>query len=89
MNSSFDITRLDVTGAWPPPEGVTPNFIDPPSIASQVAPLRIAFASAATFFVILRIYTRGVLIRSLGIDDGMELSRIFLALAYYSIQLLL
>jgi hypothetical protein len=70
MNTSFGDTRSSVTGAWPPPPGFTPNFVDPPSIAWQVAPIRVAFSSAATFFVILRIYTRGVLIRTLGIDDG-------------------
>lgn len=70
MNTSIDVTMLGTASAFPPPPGVTPNFLNPSSIAGQVAPIRIAFTSAATFFVILRIYTRGFLIRSLGIDDG-------------------
>ncbi|KAM3155058.1 hypothetical protein ABEW05_004436 [Botrytis cinerea] len=45
-------------GALPPPSGVTPNFVSPPSIARYNILCQAVCVPVVTLFVILRLYTR-------------------------------
>ncbi|KAI1211647.1 uncharacterized protein F4807DRAFT_396986 [Annulohypoxylon truncatum] len=57
-----------ISGFTPPP-GVTPNFIDPPSIA-PISKVMIAVTLGVMYcFLLLRIYTRLWVTRSFGVDD--------------------
>jgi hypothetical protein len=66
---SFDLSLRKENGAIPPPSGVTPNFTDPPSLQHIVLITNIIFTLVSALFVILRLYTTGFIIRSVGIDD--------------------
>lgn len=55
--------------ATTPPPGVTANFEHPDSIAYQVIAISLPFTCIATFIVLLRLYTRFVVVRSPGLDD--------------------
>lgn len=61
---------MSQTPAYPAPPGVTPNFINPPSIAWKVSAISIPFTIAATVFVMLRYYARVFINKAVGIDDG-------------------
>lgn len=61
--------NLSQTPAFPPPQGVTANFVDPPSIAWQLFAFSFPFTGAATIFVALRLYARAYVLRFLGLDD--------------------
>lgn len=52
-----------------PPPGVTSNFINPPSLANVIIAVQAVFLTLMLGLVILRIYTRAYLTRSLGWDD--------------------
>ena len=52
-----------------PPPGVTPNFINPPSIANAIITVSRLFLVLMLAAVSMRIYTKGVIIRTLGWDD--------------------
>ena len=57
--------------AVPPPPGVTQNFIDPP-LAATDAPILVAVGVAiAGILLLVRIYTKGFLLRKFGAEDGM------------------
>lgn len=53
----------------PPPPGVVPNFVDPPSRGPLIRAGMCSIVPIMVVFVILRIYTRARLTRSLGSDD--------------------
>jgi hypothetical protein len=55
--------------AFPPPLGVTANFVNPPSISWQLYAFSLPFTGAATLFVALRLYARAYVLRFLGLDD--------------------
>lgn len=61
--------------AMKPPPGVTPNFINPPSIGNTIIVVNVVFLTLMLGFVILRIYTKGVLTRSLGWDDCKQIDK--------------
>ncbi|EGE08775.1 hypothetical protein TEQG_08818 [Trichophyton equinum CBS 127.97] len=64
-------------GAIPPPPGVTPNIIDPPSQLSGNIALHTVCLTLATAAVAMRVYTRTVVTRTnMGADDCAD-SRIF------------
>lgn len=52
-----------------PPPGVTPNFIDPPTIAPALIVVNGVFLALMLVAVSIRIYCKGILLRSLGWDD--------------------
>lgn len=67
---SFDLSlREEIVGTVPPPPGVTPNFIDPPSLQHIILITNITLSFFSTFFVALRLYTTGLIIHSVGVDD--------------------
>src|SRR5436853_498013 len=63
---SIDYSHVPATT---PPLGVTANFEHPDSIAYQVIAISLSFTCTATFIVLLRLYTRFVVVRSPGLDD--------------------
>ncbi|KAH8702777.1 hypothetical protein GQ44DRAFT_40718 [Phaeosphaeriaceae sp. PMI808] len=78
---SFDLSlREEDIGVIPPPPGVAPNFINPPSLQHIILITNITLPFFSMLFVILRIYTTGFIIHSVGIDDYM------IALAWVSCQ---
>ncbi|KAI0451111.1 hypothetical protein F5B21DRAFT_488212 [Xylaria acuta] len=57
-------------GVIQPPEGVTPNFVDPPNQIEQSIPVHVVFLTLTTLCVAMRLYTRVHVSRvGLGIDD--------------------
>lgn len=67
---SFDLSpREGNVGVLPPPPGVAPNFINPPSLQHIILVANIILPLISAVFVILRLYTTGFIIRSVGIDD--------------------
>jgi hypothetical protein len=58
-----------IVGAWPPPAGVTPNFINPESIGYRVILAALLCPAIALIFTLLRLYTKRFLIKHLHIDD--------------------
>ncbi|KAF7585963.1 hypothetical protein BBP40_009772, partial [Aspergillus hancockii] len=62
----MDLSKIP---ASPPPEGVTPNFENPDRLDYEVYSINIAMCSTATAFLFLRLYTRGILQRTIAVDD--------------------
>ena len=58
-----------IVGAIPPPPGITPNFINPPSLQHVVLIANIILSVVSALFVALRLYTTGFIIRTVGVDD--------------------
>jgi hypothetical protein len=54
-----------------PPPGVTPNFVDPPTISTLPRIFIYVTLPPMVIFVILRFYTRITITRKVGIDDCM------------------
>ncbi|KAE9364497.1 hypothetical protein N431DRAFT_550006 [Stipitochalara longipes BDJ] len=61
--------NASLISAFPPPLGVTANFVNPPSIAWHLYAFSLPFTGAATLFVALRLYARAYVLRFLGLDD--------------------
>ncbi|KAH7034021.1 hypothetical protein B0J12DRAFT_679791 [Macrophomina phaseolina] len=59
----------ETLGVIPPPWGVTPNFVNPASLAPIVLITNICFPLTSALFVTLRLYTTGFVTRTVGIDD--------------------
>ncbi|KAI0548666.1 hypothetical protein F4679DRAFT_573986 [Xylaria curta] len=69
-------------GALPPPPGVEPNFIDPPSQRERNIALHTVLLSLITIFVSIRIYTRIWITKNkLGVED-------YLCLTSYTLSIL-
>lgn len=62
-----------------PPPGMTSNFINPSSIGNAIIIVNVIFVTLMFGFVTLRIYTKGFLSRSLGLDDCEQLRQVLLA----------
>ncbi|MCJ1401861.1 hypothetical protein MMC11_005078 [Xylographa trunciseda] len=58
-----------VIGTVPAPPGITPNFVNPPRDSSPLI-LTIIFLTLSLIFVSMRLFTRIVLLRGFGWDDG-------------------
>ncbi|KAH8723280.1 hypothetical protein GQ44DRAFT_315681 [Phaeosphaeriaceae sp. PMI808] len=71
MHSFVLSLRGENVGVIPPPPGVSPNFINPPSRQHVVLIINIIFTFVSALFVALRLYTTGIITRSVGIDDYM------------------
>ena len=69
MQDLFD--RQSISGALEPPPGVTPNFINPPSIAKYSVICQAVCLPTTTVFVALRLYTRIFVHRERTADDCM------------------
>ena len=67
---SGDSQAFRVTGALPPPPGVTPNFVDPPSQDAVIIAVHAVLLALATLFVSMRGLLRAFVLRSFGWDDG-------------------
>ena len=52
-----------------PPLGVTPNFVDPESCGNAVIVVLTVFSALTTLVVVLRMYTRMCISKSVGWDD--------------------
>jgi hypothetical protein len=63
--------------AFPPPPGITANFVNPPSTAWQLYAYSFPFTGAATLFVALRLYARACVLRFLGLDDRESSASLF------------
>ncbi|PVH79659.1 hypothetical protein DL98DRAFT_217085 [Cadophora sp. DSE1049] len=88
MLSSIDYSHVP---AYDPPQGVTANFIDPPTIACSVLEVSLPLSVVSTAFVVVRIYTRWRIVNSLELDDllleiGLILSWVFCALGIIEVQ---
>ncbi|KAH8748435.1 hypothetical protein F5883DRAFT_239441 [Diaporthe sp. PMI_573] len=59
----------EITGILPPPPGVRPNFKHPESIGYLLVIVTAVFLPFASLVVILRLYTRRVIVRAIGYDD--------------------
>jgi hypothetical protein len=53
----------------PPPPGYTIDLVHPEYIGYQLVIVAIVSASLSTFFLLLRLYTRKLIVKSLGWDD--------------------
>lgn len=56
-------------GGLPPPPGVTPNFVNPENHTAQGHAVFIMCLVLSTIFVVLRTYTRFILLKSHGWED--------------------
>ena len=56
-------------GGLPPPPGVTPNFANPESVTTQGHVVFTMCLVISTLFVLLRTYTRFILLKSHGWED--------------------
>jgi len=56
-------------GVIPPPAGVTPNFVDPPSLKHIVFITNSVFPFVSALFLAFRLYTTWFITRSPGLDD--------------------
>ena len=61
--------------ALAPPPGTKSNFINPNTLRRPLVVLNIVFLSLMFIIVIIRLYARGVILHSLGIDDGKCIQR--------------
>ena len=57
--------------AGPPPAGIQPNFDDPANLDTIIYITKTVALTLVTLAVFIRIYTRHVLLRSMGYDDCM------------------
>ena len=55
--------------AGPPPPGVTPNFVNPPNHTTLAIAVMTVGLTASTLVLLMRIYTKVYLIRSLALED--------------------
>ncbi|KAF2176059.1 hypothetical protein K469DRAFT_523942, partial [Zopfia rhizophila CBS 207.26] len=67
------------------PPGVTPNFINPPSLQHIILITNIILPLISGLFMALRLYTTGFIIRSVGVDDFLylHLPKIFVAFSFW------
>ena len=63
------LKRAEVTGARPPPPGIIPNFVNPPSRKHIVITANIVLTIISTLFTGVKAYTAHFIIRHTRIDD--------------------
>lgn len=66
LNSSVDLSQIP---AAQPPAGVTPNFVNPPSLDTVYRVSVYLFVPLMFVFVVIRLYARFRLVRKVGADD--------------------
>ncbi|KAF3482730.1 putative Integral membrane protein Pth11-like [Arthroderma uncinatum] len=75
-------------GAIPPPPGVTPNIVDPPSQWNGNIALHTVCLTLATTAVAMRIYTRTIITRTkMGVDDYLCLVSFVLTVAFSALMI--
>lgn len=62
-------TTSELVGTFPPPPGVTPNFINPESTASQVVLCTILTLVFMIPFFVLRMYTKKYILKRIDPED--------------------
>lgn len=67
----MDPSHMDLshTPFLKPPPGVVPEFVDPVSQAPTVIVINVVWITLMLCFVVMRIYTKGRILRNLGWDD--------------------
>ncbi|KAI9847443.1 MAG: hypothetical protein M1838_000862 [Thelocarpon superellum] len=70
------------TPVLPPPAGVTPNFVDPPSKAYLETAFSIFCPVLAGVFVIARVISRLWISRAIGLDDVMSVFAMAISIAF-------
>ncbi|KAI9761537.1 MAG: hypothetical protein M4579_000928 [Chaenotheca gracillima] len=70
--ASLFVPRDDVpiVGSAPPPPGITPNFVNPERTATDALTILIVSVTISGLFMIMRLYTKGVLLRKFGWEDA-------------------
>jgi hypothetical protein len=58
-------------GVVPPPPGVTPNFVNPPSTGYKIIIATVVTWALATFSLCLRLYVKLRIVRMIKLDDCM------------------
>lgn len=71
----MDPALLDSTPALEPPPGVTPNFENPENITPLIEFTLGICLGVSSLFVILRVWTRFIIMKVHGWDDCKELCR--------------
>lgn len=61
--------RAEIVGARAPPPGVKPNFINPESRQNEMVAANAACLTIGILFLLMRLWTRLFLTRSIGWDD--------------------
>ncbi|KAH6714832.1 hypothetical protein BKA61DRAFT_343667 [Leptodontidium sp. MPI-SDFR-AT-0119] len=74
--------RDGIVGVLPPPPGVIPNFENPESQGYRVILTIAILFPLATIVLLLRVYTRVVIVRNVGIDDYAIIFAWILAIGY-------
>lgn len=69
------------------PDGSPPNFVNPESLAPQVATVGIVFGILATIFVGIKVFHYATSPRGLGIDDGLQIIALAIAHAYVGLAI--
>jgi hypothetical protein len=69
MYSPIISQRDEAVSVIPPPLGITPDFVNPPSRAHTFVALNIALMSISTLFMGLRFYTASFILRHIRADD--------------------
>ncbi|KAH8888114.1 hypothetical protein GQ53DRAFT_872355 [Thozetella sp. PMI_491] len=77
MQSSQD----DIVGAWPPPDGVVPNFTNPESIAIHLILAAVICPLLTALFVGLRLFTSYFILKTWHADDILIVSALAFAIA--------
>lgn len=67
--SAIDLEALLASPALAPPDGVLPQFEEPPNQNELAFSVTTALSCVLSLCVVLRLYGRGVLERQLGIED--------------------
>ena len=67
--ASPDTQTVTDIGIIPPPDGVTPNFIDPEYSSGGIVPICAVFLTLSTIFLVLRVYTKAHIIKIFGLED--------------------
>lgn len=61
--------RDEIVPAKPPPPGVKSNFINPQSRQPEMIAINAILLTIATLFLLMRLWTRSFITRSIGWDD--------------------
>ncbi|KAH6700564.1 hypothetical protein BKA61DRAFT_681673 [Leptodontidium sp. MPI-SDFR-AT-0119] len=69
MGFSLKTERDEIVGVILPPPGVIPDFEHPESRGYQIILANAILFPLVTLFVVLRIYTRAIIVRNVGSDD--------------------
>lgn len=63
------MTSQEMHGAVPPPPGVTPNFVDPPSLRNYDYASKAICVFLTTSIVAMRMYTKVALVKKTAVED--------------------